>query len=115
MPKQSTRVERFCAIRDAIMTNASRMTPHREIKQPGFFELRCGPFLIVYGEPRGVPNVQIWPAGKLEHGHILHGDKVANVDWDGDYIHVFTFKSGPWEAELLELLRPSDNVRYLAR
>ena len=124
MAKRPTRADRFRVIRDAIMSQAHRMSPDIELRLPGFWRMRVGPFGIMYGEPGacgGDPrtgklrgeNLQIWPGARVDAwGHMLHNDKVANVDWDyADNICILSFRGGPWEAELLELLNPVTNVR----
>lgn len=126
MPKQPTLADRFRVIRDAIMANAKLMRPSRDLPAPGHWELKCGNFWIMYAEPgasgfrkgelRG-HNLQIWPGAKDSGwGHTLYDDKVANVDWDENCnVEILSFRSGAWEAELVELLSGAGKVVHLAR
>ena len=117
-PKQPrrTRADRFREIRDAIMAQSTRMKPNRG-PYPAGREMRCGPFSIHFHPPgalgpRRSCNIAIWPAGIIDCGHLVLGDKVANVDWDQrDNVDILTFRSGPWEGELLSLLRNEVNLR----
>ena len=111
-----TRADRFREIRDAIMAQSAGMKPSRG-PYPAAREMRCGPVSIHFHPPgalgprRGC-NIVIWPAGIIDCGHLVLGDKVANVDWDQrDNFDILTFRSGPWEGELLSLLRNEVNVR----
>lgn len=110
-----TRTVRFREIRDAIMAQSGRMKPTRGCRPAGR-ELRCGLFLITFYPPgawgpgRGY-NLNIWPAGVIDRGLLVLGDKVVNVDWDQfDNVNILTFRSGAWEGELLSLLRDEGNV-----
>jgi hypothetical protein len=85
------------------------------------FELHLGSFLIHYAPPGTFGplrpfNLQIWPAGRLVAPRChLHGNKVANVDWtQWDEVDILSYRSGVWEAELLQLLTQS-NLRFLRR
>ena len=96
--KQPTRAQRFLQIRDAIMARSSDM----RINEHGAHELVCGPFMIFFlplgacGPGRGF-NLQIWPSGAVDAGMMIHGDKVANVDWFPDNsVHIFSYRSGTW-------------------
>lgn len=116
-PSRCTRAVRFREIRDAIMAQSARMKPIHIEGAAGGREMRCGPFYIqfhppgAYGSFRGA-NLAIWPGGVIDHGHLMLGDKVANVDWDQhDTIDILSFRSGPWEGELLSLLRTESNLR----
>lgn len=114
--REGSRAARFLVIRDAVLANTDRMRR----RSRGTFELALGPFLILYSIPgaiRGRPyNMQIWPAGVQTCGYITQGDKVANVDWDQwDNIVILSFRSGPWEAELLDLLANSEKLEFLPR
>ena len=111
-----TRAERFREVRDAVMTQFSRLRPTSGVVPVGR-EMHCGPFLILFypsgalAPDRGC-NLNIWPAGANDHGHLVLGNKVVNVDWDQrDNVDILTFRSGPWEGELLSLLRNEGNVR----
>lgn len=109
-----TRAQRFLVLRDAIMAHRGKM---RFICQ-GEWELRCGPFAIVYMLPgarhgRG-HNLQIWPGGKQDRGLMLYENKVANVDWgQRDEVHILSYRSGLWEDELLSLLSTGSSVTLL--
>lgn len=86
----------------------------------GISEITVGPFMIIYAIPGALPgrqfNMQIWPGGQERKGHILHGDKVANVDWDqSGQVDIITFESGAWERELLDLLSASGSVEFMRR
>ena len=110
-----SRAARFLLIRDAIFAHSKRMRR----AQFGGLELQCGPFLIHYlppGAMLGRPyNMQIWPYGAEDLGHIVHQNKVANVDWDQwDNVDIISFRSGPWERELLNLLDAPPNLGFLA-
>ena len=112
--KPFTRAKRFLVVRDAIMANSHRM---RRVS-PDWRELICGSFLVNYCPPgasgplRGF-NLQIWKGRRVEEGLFLHDNKVANVDWDqDDIVDILSYRSGPWEEELLSLLRPTANVAY---
>ena len=60
--------------------------------------------------------MEIWPAGIQSGGHVVQGDKVANVDWDAHgNIDIITFKSGVWEQQLLDLLQHPTKVEFLPR
>lgn len=109
----STRAQRFLILRDAILAN-----PHR-IRQvsPLHCELICGPFLISWHLPGSIPgryfNMNIWPGREQGWGHMMHGHKVANVDWDQfDNVDILSYRSGPWEGELLSLLTEQNNVAF---
>jgi hypothetical protein len=85
---------------------------------PSTLELFCGPFRIIYAHPgacgpgRG-HNLQIWPGRRLDDGHMVSEDKVANVDWnDRDEVSIISFRSGKWEDELLSLLEDGSNVLF---
>lgn len=88
---------------------------------PGIKELAVGPFLIHYAVPRAFDparryNMTIWPAGAQDGGHILQGNKVANVVWDQwDQVRIISFHSGAGEDELLQLLIGAPNVDFLPR
>lgn len=111
-----TRADRFRAIRDAVMASSHKMRPHPEYS--GIREMAVGPFMIHFS-PQGAlgllrgANMQIWPGGDPAERPfgIYHANKVANVDWwqDGD-VEIHTYRSGPWEAELLSLLQGRPNV-----
>ena len=109
-----TRAQRFLVLRDAILAHRGNM---RSICQ-GEWELRCGPFAIVYMLPgarhgRG-HNLQIWPGGKQDRGLMLYENKVANVDWgQRDEVHILSYRGGPWEEELLALLSTGSSVALL--
>ena len=61
-------------------------------------------------------NLQIWPGGQEDTGHIVHSNKVANVDWDQwDNVEILSFRSGAWEQELMSLLEASANIKFLPR
>lgn len=112
--KLGTRAARFLEIRDAVLGQNSSM---RRITRGGR-EMTCGPFLIQLYPPGFCPgrpyNMQIWPAGHEKSGKILHGYKVVNVDWDQqDNLHIFTFRGGPWESELLSLLRQEESLAFI--
>jgi hypothetical protein len=106
-----TRAQRFLVLRDAVMAHRRKM----RFICPGEWELRCGPFGIMYMLPgarhgRG-HNLQIWPGGKQDRGLMLYENKVANVDWgENDEVHILSYRSGPWESELLSLLSAGSNV-----
>lgn len=112
-----TRAERFREIRDAIMAQSARMKPMSVPGPVGGREMRCGSFYIQFHPPgafgpRRGSNLAIWPDGVIDDGHLMLGDKVANVDWDQhDTIDILSFRSGPWEGELLCLLRNECNLR----
>jgi len=110
--KRINRVQRFLVIRDAVMSRF----PDMHQTQRGVHELVCGPFLVHFTLPgangmgRGF-NLQIWPSGTVDAGHILHGNKVANVDWFGDgRVEIISFRSGSWEQELLSFLSDEGNI-----
>ncbi|MDP3673767.1 MAG: hypothetical protein Q8R44_01525 [Novosphingobium sp.] len=116
-PEQPRRTQavRFREIRDAIMAQSNRMKPTRDCRPAGR-ELRCGPFRITFYPPgawgpgRGY-NLNIWRGAKVDGGHLVSSQKVANVDWDQrDNVDILTFRSGVWERELLSLLRDEGNV-----
>lgn len=109
--RPGTRAARFLKLRDAIMAH-SRFMKKGAL---GGTELACGPYRISFRPPGTMPgrpyNLQIWPGGKEDMGHIMHSNKVANVDWDQwDNIEILSFRSGAWEDELLALLQGSGNV-----
>ena len=114
--RDESRSARFLKIRDALLAASPPMRPIRS----GISEITVGPFMIVYAIPGAMPgrafNMQIWPAGEEQGGHILHGDKVANVDWDqSDNVAIISFESGAWERELLDLLAASGSVGFIPR
>lgn len=112
--KTPTRAERFRVIRDEVIGKLSRARVDRD----GSLRLRCGPFSISYfdigaiGPGRGY-NLNIWPGARIDSGYRLHSHKVCNADWDDyDQVYITSFRSGPWEAELLRLLRSEDGLRF---
>lgn len=114
--RKGTRAARFLVIRDAILSSSHSM---RQIG-PGRREMAVGPFLIHYSIPGvwgpGRPfNLAIWPGGAQDSGYVMQANKVANVDWDqGNNVDILSFRSGPWEDELLSLLS-ADNLSFLQR
>lgn len=110
-----TREERFREIRDGVMGMSGRMVLTRPGRPCGLV-MQCGPFKIVFYPPGTfascwASNLNIWPGARIECGRLVTENKVANVDWDEfDNIKIWTFRSGPWEAELLRLLRHEGNV-----
>ena len=114
--REGSRAARFLIIRDAILANSPRMRPVAQ----GISEIAIGPFLILYATPGALPgrpfNMQIWPAGIEQDGHIFQGDKVANVDWDQQgNVDIISFRSGDWEQQLLDLLAASQSVEFMPR
>ncbi len=114
MPVKPSRAERFRVIRDAIMAHGSRI----RLREASTREMSCGPFYIVYtfpgafGSGRG-HNLQIWPGRRVDSGHMIGEDKVANVDWnDRDEVDILSFRSGTWEEELLSLLKNESNISF---
>lgn len=114
-PPRLTRLDRVREIRDTVMARSSRMKPTRG-PGPAGKEMRCGPFHIkfyppgAWGPDRGC-NLNVWPAGKVDCGHVVQENKVFNVDWDQrDEIDILTFCRGSWEAELLSLLRGEGDI-----
>lgn len=114
-PPRPTLSDRFREPRDEITAQSSLR------KLPSFYvraswEMRCGPFLIVFTPPGGLGprrgyNLHIWPGGKIVGGHLVLGPKVANIDWvQCDNIYITSFRSGPWEAELRCLLRGEADI-----
>ena len=78
--------------------------------------MQYGPFTIALYAPGAwgpcAWSLNIWPGGKIVGNHRVHQHKVVNVFWDQlDNIDIWTFRSGPWEGELLNLLRSEGNVR----
>jgi hypothetical protein len=64
--------------------------------------------------PSGRFNIQIWPAGGVAGRHIVYANKVANVDWDQHgNVDIISYKSGAWEAQLIELLRHQGTVTFI--
>jgi hypothetical protein len=108
-----TRKERFLVIRDLVLAHTKRMKPDQLSSR----QLRCGPFLIAYNYPGRLSpkyNLQIWPGGAQDGGHIVQGDKVANVDWDQyDNVEIISYRSGPWEQQLVELLSRSGSLTFV--
>lgn len=110
-----TREERFRVIRDEVMELSGRMVITRP-GEPCGLVMQCGPFKIACYSPGALAphrgcNLNIWPGAHIDHGRLVTKNKVANVDWDEfDNIEIWTFRSGPWEAELLRLLRHEGNV-----
>jgi len=103
------RADRFREIRDEVM---KRIAP----RDGQIMMLHCGPFQIMVCPPgtlgynRGF-NFQIWPGGRSDHGIVLYEGKVANVDWDlQDRVSINSYRSGPWEGELLARLRAGEPV-----
>ena len=114
--RPGSRAARFLKLRDAIMAH-SKFTKTGTL---GKLELACGPYQISFWPPESMPgrsyNLQIWPGGKEDSGHIMHTNKVANVDWDQwDNVEILTFRSGEWEEELLALLQGSTNLILFPR
>ena len=78
--------------------------------------MQCSHFKIVFYPRRALApdrdcNLNIWLGSQFYSGHLSTQHKVANVDWDQfDNVEILTFRSGPWEAELLSLLRREGNV-----
>lgn len=110
--KQPPRAQRFLRLRDLILQHTDRMVDAKPLGR----QLRCGPFLIHYFWPGVISpgaNLQIWPAGKQDSGHIVQGDKVANVYWgQNDNVTIVTYHSGDWEEELALLLIDQGNVSF---
>jgi hypothetical protein len=109
-----TRAQRFLVLRDAILAHSERMVPDRLATK----RLVCGPFDIGFAFPgvfdRAKCNMQIWPNGSQDGRHIMYGHKVANVNWDHhDMVEIVSYRSGPWEDELLHLLR-GNTVDFLS-
>lgn len=106
MPKPATRAERFRIIRDAIMSTLEDAPARDQFAT----KLSIPPFQAVYSRNRagyGPHNLQIWPDAKMdaECGMLEHGDKVANVSWDDDdTVEIVSYRSGPWEAEIVALI-----------
>ena len=68
--------------------------------------MQYGPFTIALYAPGAwgpcAWSLNIWPGGKIVGNHRVHQHKVVNVFWDQlDNIDIWTFRSGPWEGELL--------------
>ena len=111
--RKQNRAERFVDILAAVL---ARFPDMRQI-QGGTYELVCGPFLLhctlpgYYGSDRGL-NINVWPGRIVDgSGMILHDNKVANVDWFPDNsVDILSYRSGPWEQELLSYLRDEGNV-----
>ncbi len=106
--KSETRAARFSSLRTAILDHSQLMRP----LAPFTKELTVGSFLIYYSTPGAYAgsesSIEIWPGGVEDRGHIVQGDKVANVHWDNlDNIRFLSWKSGPWEENLLSLLTPA--------
>lgn len=111
---KQTRAQRFRIIRDEVLRHHKRMSA----PSPDMRRLTCGPFTIslyfpgTCGPLRGW-NLNIWPDAAIDCGIKVHGDKVCNVDWDQhDNVYITTFRSGPWEEELLRLLRGEGNLSW---
>lgn len=113
--RKGSRADRFLEIRDAVLANM----PGAKSVASGRMVLAVGPFLIHYCIPGAMPgrpfNMQIWPGGRQQGGHVLQADKVANVDWDQHgNVEIISFRSGTWEQELITLAN-STNVEFLPR
>lgn len=109
-----TRKQRFLVLRDAIMAHKKAM----RVLRPGEHELLCGPFKILYmfegGRHGRGYNLNIWPGAKQWGGMTSYDHKVANVDWnERDEVDILSYRSGPWEAELLSLLSNNSTVPRL--
>jgi hypothetical protein len=105
--RAGTRAARFLILREAIVAHSLGMRPIG----PFIRELICGHYRILYTIPgayRGQRfNLSIWPIAAQNRGHIIQGNKVANVDWDRfDNVDIWLYRSGQWEEELLSLLSP---------
>ena len=85
----------------------------RELR-PGVRELPAGPFVIHYAVPGALGaqrlyNITIWPIGAAPGGHLVHGNKIASIDWnEHDEVFIISFNCGEWENELLRLLIERD-------
>ena len=115
-PLSGTRANRFRNIRDAILANVKPA----QSKMNGHASFSIGEFLIDYAIPGAFPgrpfNMSIWPSGTQDRGHIVQGDKVANVDWDqADNIQIISYRSGDWEQRLLNLVSCSSGLVFLPR
>jgi hypothetical protein len=111
--RAGTRAARFLILREAIVAHSPSMRPIG----PFIRELTCGLYRIVYTVPgayRGQRfNLSIWPIVGQNRGHIIQGNKVANVDWDrSDNVDMWLYRSGQWEAELLSLLSPGQRQLF---
>jgi hypothetical protein len=114
--RAGTRAARFLKIRDAVLARSRDFKPRGN----GEYELAAGEFFILYSIQGSIPgrpyNLQIWPSGSQNQGHVLHGPKVANVDWDQwDNVDILSFRSGEWETELLHILSACETVSLMAR
>jgi hypothetical protein len=111
--RAGTRAARFLILREAIVAHSLGMRPIG----PFIRELICGHYRILYTIPgayRGQRfNLSIWPIVAPDRGHIIQGNKVANVDWDRfDNIDIWLYRSGQWEEELLSLLSPGQQKLF---
>ena len=113
--RKPTRAERFLVIRNEVLRHLPRMTSEPN----GARKLTCGPFTIHYRHPglcgptRGY-NLTISPGARIRFAGLKeHGQVVCNVDWNQfDRVDILSYRSGSWEQELLDLLRPTDNTLF---
>lgn len=102
-------------LRDAVLQNAEKMrltqsNPGRELFVGGFRIQYCAPGEM--GPLRGF-LIDVWPPAKpIDRADgVFFRNKVCSAEWwqDGS-IKIMTFKSGPWDAELLSHLSDRQNV-----
>ena len=111
MHRQS-RADRFRELRYEILKHPCAMS----LSEDCCVWWRCGPFAFMLTPTRHADddvrwNLDIWIGVKFLDGNFTNGRRVAEVEWDQqDRVKLHRYRAGPWEAQILAILKGNEKV-----